>query len=142
MFIRQSARLQAALRGSQTRGSADSLAPISKRQKRPGVVKTTEIGGGGGGDGGGDGAQAALELVRISFASREDKKMGVGMSNYLRNQFPCLGMQRPVRNEAQKEILSSWNGAYPELHQLVEELWKEPHREYVLFSSLLFFLLS
>ena len=64
--------------------------------------------------------------------------MGVWMSNYLRNQFPCLGMQRPVRNEAQKEILSSWNGAYPELHQLVEELWKEPHREYVLFSSLFF----
>jgi 3-methyladenine DNA glycosylase AlkD len=69
--------------------------------------------------------------LKNQFEQHENVKLAESMSAYMKNKFPFLGIQKPIRSELE----SSWVREckllnFDELKSLVLALWQLPEREY------------
>lgn len=72
-----------------------------------------------------------VQRLGRSMRKIQNKTKGAEMKKYLKDQFPCLGIQRPGRNTVQKGWLAEVK-ADPEVDPwaLAWELWELEHREF------------
>jgi 3-methyladenine DNA glycosylase AlkD len=69
-------------------------------------------------------------LIQI-FRDAADPEKGRKMSHYLKDQFPCLGLDKTIRDFLFKDFISIYG--YPERKELfliVKALWELPEREF------------
>lgn len=65
-----------------------------------------------------------------SFYENQDAEKAEKMSAYLKNQFPFLGIQKPLRNTLQKEFLKNAKKKKEIDWDFVFDLWNLPQREF------------
>ncbi|MCB0402347.1 MAG: DNA alkylation repair protein [Flavobacteriales bacterium] len=73
-------------------------------------------------------------LIALFEANRSPEVAGP-MAAYMKNQFPYLGLKRPVRDELQKAFFKE-SGLPPvqDAEAITRELWQKPEREYQYFA--------
>lgn len=72
-----------------------------------------------------------VEKLTITLSQHGDAEKAKAMSKYMKNLFPFLGIQKPLRAKLQKEfILKSKTLSSEEIKQIALELWLLPEREY------------
>lgn len=70
------------------------------------------------------------KLIEV-FTDHADPERASAMSAYMKNQFPFIGLPKPVRSELQKSFFTIARSEPIEtIHQLAQELWSLPEREY------------
>ena len=72
-----------------------------------------------------------LDQLIYALRTAADAERAVPMAAYMKNHFPFLGIQTPIR----RSILKAWNQQYaPEIktnvREIVRELWQRPEREF------------
>jgi len=69
------------------------------------------------------------------FEKEKDTEKAVKMAAYMRNQFPFLGVQSPLRQEALKKYYDEFGKvSISDLEILVQDLWQLKEREYHYFA--------
>jgi 3-methyladenine DNA glycosylase AlkD len=68
--------------------------------------------------------------IKKAFYYCENKEDGMGMSSYLKNKFPCLGIKKPERVKLQKVFISESKKIKEIDWDLIFKLWKLPEREF------------
>ena len=72
-----------------------------------------------------------IEALVEVFTDHADPEKAAAMTAYMKNHFPFVGLQKPVRAELQKEFLAAAkNESITTVHKIVKELWSLPEREY------------
>lgn len=69
------------------------------------------------------------ELIQLLESNRNPER-AVGMSAYMRNQFPFLGIQKPVRAELSKPFMQASKKDGNLGWDVVDQLWSKPEREF------------
>ncbi len=69
------------------------------------------------------------DLVRILEKHRDDEN-AAGMSAYMKNKFPFLGIKSQLRGELSKNWLKIKPVSHSNLWKTIHELWNLPEREY------------
>jgi len=69
------------------------------------------------------------ELIQLLESNRNPER-AVGMSAYMRNQFPFLGMQKPVRADLCKPFMQATKKEGHVNWDVVDVLWSKPEREF------------
>lgn len=69
------------------------------------------------------------ELIQLLESNRNPER-AVGMSAYMRNQFPFLGIQKPVRAELSKPFMLAAKKHRQIDWDVVDVLWSKPEREF------------
>ncbi len=72
-----------------------------------------------------------IEILIANFKQHRNPDRGREMSAYMKNRFPFVGVQAPLRRELGKDFIKHLN--HPELSKveaLVYQLWDLPEREY------------
>jgi 3-methyladenine DNA glycosylase AlkD len=65
------------------------------------------------------------------FEQHANPEQAVPMANYMRDQFPFLGLKSPQRSALFKQFMTEFGLPKPaELEEIVWELWQLPEREY------------
>ncbi|MFK7785021.1 MAG: DNA alkylation repair protein [Crocinitomicaceae bacterium] len=80
---------------------------------------------------GGHSLSQLMDLLHGEMNKHADPEKAVSMENYLKNQFACLGIKTPIRNEFQKEWLKKVKSSEVSLWDLVHNLWAQEHRQYL-----------
>jgi 3-methyladenine DNA glycosylase AlkD len=69
------------------------------------------------------------ELIQLLESNRNPER-AVGMSAYMRDQFPFLGMQKPVRADLCKPFMQATKKEGHVNWDVVDVLWSKPEREF------------
>jgi len=73
--------------------------------------------------------------IQQVFSAKSSPDQAIPMAKYMKNNFPFLGLKRPVRNELQKDYLKKENlPELDELKEIIKYLWELPEREYQYFA--------
>ena len=72
-----------------------------------------------------------MDLLEGEMKEHADASKAVNMENYLKNQFACLGIKTPMRNEIQKEWFKKVKTTDINHWDIVYNLWELDHREYL-----------
>lgn len=71
--------------------------------------------------------------LKKAYKAHRNTQVADGQTRYLKNQFPFLGLQSPVRYQIQKEIFKAHKlKTERELVKVISELWDLKEREYQL----------
>lgn len=70
-----------------------------------------------------------VESLRKKFRANSDKERAVGMSEYMRDQFPFLGIASPLRKELQNQLVLEVMDV-DDAFSIAEALWELEEREY------------
>lgn len=75
-----------------------------------------------------------ISIVQSEFESVRNPKHAAQMEDYMKNNFPFLGIRSPERRVVQQAFISEIHKTYlpQERFQLIFELWKMDEREYQL----------
>lgn len=72
-----------------------------------------------------------VQRLVLSMLKIQNKTKGAEMKKYLKDHFPCLGIQRPARNTVQKAWLAEVKAdSEVDPWDLAWELWEQEHREF------------
>ncbi len=75
--------------------------------------------------------ETALDTLKEAFAIKADPDKGIGMSKYMRNLFPFVGINSPDRKEISAQLRRVYKPQNAsELKNWVDLLWEMPEREY------------
>ncbi len=75
--------------------------------------------------------QTYLQSLVDSFETHANSQEAVGMQKYMRDQFPFLGIKKPIREEILKHFLKEKGLPSAEFFStLIHNLWQMPQREY------------
>lgn len=75
--------------------------------------------------------ETALETLVEVFARKADPDKAIGMSKYMRNLFPFVGINSPDRKEISAHLRTIYKPqSAAELKHWVDLLWEMPEREY------------
>jgi 3-methyladenine DNA glycosylase AlkD len=70
------------------------------------------------------------ELIDL-LRSNADANLATAMSRYMKNHFPFLGIQKPLRSKLEKDFIQkNKNLKFTVLQGLITELWNLPEREF------------
>lgn len=77
-------------------------------------------------------SRAFVDQIRRAFEAHRDAERAAGMARYLKDQFPFLGLPRPVYQALAKPIVSRLGKEPAErfLLDAAHRLWKLPEREF------------
>ncbi|MGV7105464.1 DNA alkylation repair protein [Flavobacterium sp. U410] len=71
-----------------------------------------------------------IEQLTASFHAHRNPEKSLQMENYMKNNFPFLGIQTPIRNTLQKPFLQNLKSEKEIDWDLVHGLWNEKEREF------------
>lgn len=75
--------------------------------------------------------QNYLAALLDSFETHANSQEAIGMKKYMRNQFPFLGIKKPIREEILKHFLKEKGlPSADSTPTLIRNLWQMPEREY------------
>lgn len=71
-----------------------------------------------------------VKALQTEYSHHSDAVIAQGMSAYLRNQFKCLGIQKPLREEIRRQYLQSFRTLDErQWSRVIRQLWDSPYRE-------------
>jgi 3-methyladenine DNA glycosylase AlkD len=68
--------------------------------------------------------------IAAAFEPARDPAAAKGMAQYMRDQFPFLGIATPARRTLQRDALAGWQPDRDELLRGARALWRRAEREY------------
>jgi 3-methyladenine DNA glycosylase AlkD len=72
-----------------------------------------------------------IEAITKLMYAQADAKKSVGMQAYMKNKFPFLGIQKPMRSTLQKAWIAAFKNQDIEItHAVLIRLWQLPEREF------------
>lgn len=79
-----------------------------------------------------------IQGIKSIYESRRNSEVAIKMAAYMKNKFPFLGIQSPIRTELNKTILEDYGTLdIVDLESVVQELWDSPEREYQYLAMVL-----
>jgi 3-methyladenine DNA glycosylase AlkD len=79
------------------------------------------------------GEQEKVAELRSLFLVHSNPEKAIEMESYMKNNFPFLGLQAPIRRTIQKQWINSNKSlAIDQKWSLIFELWDQPEREFQL----------
>ncbi|MFM2135406.1 MAG: hypothetical protein RL021_806 [Bacteroidota bacterium] len=74
---------------------------------------------------------SAFDSLQAAFEAAANPEKAAVMKAYMKDHFDYLGLQKPVRNEAQKVFIEHVRSLqWDEIRREVLDLWQSPYREY------------
>ena len=79
------------------------------------------------------GEQEKVAELRSLFLVHSNPEKAIEMENYMKNNFPFMGLQAPIRRTIQKQWINSNKSlSIDQKWHLIFELWDQPEREFQL----------
>ena len=79
------------------------------------------------------GEQEKVAELRSLFLVHSNPEKAIEMENYMKNNFPFMGLQAPIRRTIQKQWINSNKSlSIDQKWELIFELWRQPEREFQL----------
>lgn len=72
-----------------------------------------------------------VKSLRLAFEAQADEQVAAGMQAYMKNQFPFLGIKKPVRSAIEQTFRPVFKVlSLAEYETVIRQLWHLPYREF------------